>query len=101
MSTPITVGTLAIAKRNSVIFKAGERGVCYEVYTLEDHPGYSFIFESGGYDGFSPFDVQLCLDVLPVVIGSVGNYHFQDVTKLGKDFRRGRFAEAFREAEAA
>ena len=97
----IDVGTLVIAKKDSAIFKRGERGVCYEVYTLEDRPGYSFIFERGRYDGFSPFDVQLFLDVLDVSIPSIESYHFQNVLKLVEDYRRGRFSEAFRAAEAA
>jgi hypothetical protein len=56
---PIQVGSQVIAKRASGLNAVGERGVCYEVYQLGGRPGYSFILERGGYDGFSP----LCGDL--------------------------------------
>ena len=64
----IRVGTLAVAKRGSGVCKEGEVGVCYEVYTLGDRPSYSFIFERGRFDGFSPRDVELFLEPLEVVV---------------------------------
>jgi hypothetical protein len=59
-ATPaIQVGSLAIATRASGVCDVGERGVCDEVYALGGRPGYSFLFEQGRYDGFSPEDVAL------------------------------------------
>ena len=90
----IQVGTLAIAKRSSGVCAEGEYGVCYEVYELGDRPGYAFIFEQGGYDGFSPYDAALFLEVLDLVVPSVAEYTFMSVGRLVQDYRRGRFAEA-------
>lgn len=90
----IQVGTLAIAKRDSSVCKEGEYGVCYEVYRLGDRPGYAFIFEHGGYDGFSPFDVEMFLEVTELVVPSVADYEFANVGRLVQDYRAGRFAEA-------
>lgn len=36
----ITVGTLATATRDSGVCRAGEVGVCYEVYQLGNRSGY-------------------------------------------------------------
>jgi hypothetical protein len=95
MSVEIKIGTIAVAKRRSGVCDAGEVGVCYELYTLGTRPGYSFIFESGRYDGFSPEDVALCLDVTGRVCEGVAGYTFENVGKLDRDFRSGRFAAAF------
>ena len=91
----ISVGSIVVAKHGSGVCSVGEIGVCYEVYTLENRPGYSFIFESGRCDGFSPDDVALFLDVTGRVCQSVAGYAFQNVGKLAEDFRAGRFAAAF------
>ena len=90
----IRVGTLAVAKRGSGVCKEGEVGVCYEVYELEGRPGYSFIFERGRFDGFSPRDVEMFLEPLGAVVPSVAGYSFSDVNRLVADYRRGCFAEA-------
>jgi hypothetical protein len=78
----IQVGTLVTAKRDSGVCRAGERGVCYETYTLGGRPGYSFIFERGGYDGFSPEDVDAFLHVTDRVCPEVANYQFTNVVRL-------------------
>jgi hypothetical protein len=91
----IRVGTLAAAKRDSGVCRAGERGVCYETYTLGGRPGYSFLFERGGYDGFSPEDVDAFLDVTDHVCPEVASYQFTNVVRLNRDFEAGRFAAAF------
>ena len=54
----ISVGSLVTAKHATGICHSEESGVCYEVYQLENRPGYSFIFQRGGYDGFSPDEVS-------------------------------------------
>ena len=94
-SPPIQVGTVAIATRASGVCEVGEIGICYEVYTLGSRPGYSFIFEKGRYDGFSPEDVSMFLNVTDTVCDKVADYQFTNVTRLMHDFRLGRFAEAF------
>ena len=91
----IQCGTVAIATRQSGVCDPGERGVCYEVYELGGRPGYSFIFEKGRYDGFSPEDVAMFLEVTPTVCHTVADYQFRNVTRLLRDFTHGRFAEAF------
>ena len=91
----IHVGSLAIATRASGVCDVGERGVCDEVYALGGRPGYSFIFEKGRYDGFSPEDVALFLTITGEVCTAVADYQFINVTRLSRDFAQGRFAPAF------
>ena len=91
----IQVGSLALATRASGVSNVGERGVCYEVYTLGGRPGYSFIFEKGRYDGFSPEDVALFLTITGEVCTAVAAYQFINVSRLSRDFAQGRFAPAF------
>jgi hypothetical protein len=92
---PIQVGTLVIAKRASGVCAAGERGVCYELYKLDGRPGYGILFQNGGYDGFSPDDVEMILDVTGRLCPDVADYSFANVTQLSRDFQAGRFAVAF------
>lgn len=92
---PIKVGSLVIAKRASGVNAASERGVCYEVYQLGGRPGYSILFERGGYDGFSPQDVEMFLHATGQHCPAVADYRFANVTRLARDFAEGRFAEAF------
>jgi hypothetical protein len=95
-ATPvIQVGSLAIATRASGVCDVGERGVCYEVYALAGRPGYSFLFEQGRYDGFSPEDVALFLTITGEVCAAVAEYQFTTVTRLQRDWAQGRFAAAF------
>lgn len=95
-ATPaIQVGSLAIATRASGVCDAGERAVCYEVYELGGRPGYSFLFEQGRYDGFSPEDVALFLTITGEVCVTVADYQFTNVMRLSRDVARGRFAAAF------
>jgi len=78
----------------------GETSVCYEVYTPGGRPGYSFLFERGRDDGFSPEDVEMFLTVTDTVCDKVADYQFTNVTRLLWDFRLGRFAETFRPRSA-
>lgn len=94
----IQLGSLVVAKRDIGICAAGERGVCYELYSLDGRAGYSFIFERGGYDGFSPDEVELMLEVSGDRCPQVMDYHFTNVLCLQKDFYDGRFADAFESA---
>lgn len=98
MSIPynLQLGSIVIAKRETAVCNVGERGVCYEVYELSSRPGWSFIFERGGYDGFSPDDVDMILEVTGEVCREVAGYQFKNVGRLCQDFQQGRFAAAFR-----
>ena len=91
----LAVGSLVIAKRTTGVCDAGERGVCYEEYTLQGRPGWSFLFESGRHDGFSPDEVELILELTGDLCPDVAAYEFRSVPRLMADFRRGRFAPAF------
>lgn len=91
----IGLGSIAVATRTTAICQMGEIGVCYEVYTLDNRPGYSFIFEHGGYDGFSPNDVATMLIVTGHTSEPVANYHFRNAGQLIRDYEAGRFAAAF------
>ena len=91
----IQVGSLAIATHASGVSNVGERGVCYEVYTLGGRPGYSFLFAQGRYDGFSPEDVTLFLTITGEVCAAVADYQFTNVRRLQRDWAQGRFAAAF------
>lgn len=96
MAAPeISVGSIAVAKCETAVCFLGELGVCYEIYELEGRPGYSFIFETGRYDGFSPDDVSLCLRLTGRVCETLSRYRFTHVGQLAADFRAGRFAAAF------
>jgi hypothetical protein len=92
---PLRVGSRVVARRDTAICRAGERGVCFEVYRLDNRPGWSFIFESGRYDGFAPDEVALSLSVTGVVCDELADYEFPHVMRLAADFRQGRFAPAF------
>src|SRR5581483_5114467 len=92
---PLQIRTLVVAKRASGGCAAGERGVCYELYQLDGRPGYGILCQRGGYDGFSPDDVAMFLDVSGRVCPAVADYGFTNVTRLAQDFRDGRFAAAF------
>jgi hypothetical protein len=95
-ATPaIQVSSLAIATRTSGVCDVGERGICYERYTLGGRPGYSFIFEQGRSDGFSPEDVALFLTITGAICAAVADYQFTNVTRLSRDCAQGRFAAAF------
>lgn len=92
----IQVGTTLVLDRDCMKAKAGDVGVCYEVYHLGGRPGYSFIFETGSYDGFSPEDLELFFKTDRMgFVPEVSNYNFENVIKLGQDHDRGVFRPAF------
>ncbi|MDZ4324274.1 MAG: hypothetical protein U1A73_04540 [Pseudomonas sp.] len=100
MSTPlIIVGSVVVAKAATAVCDIGEVGVCYEAYTLSGRAGYSMLFASGRYDGFSPDEVEEMLTVTDRVCAEVSGYHFRTVMQLERDWREGRFAPAFDEQE--
>ena len=89
------VGTVVTAKRECSLFNVGAKGVCYEIYTIGDRQGYSFIFENGGYDGFSPDEVEIFLEASSIVDFDVAQYNFANVLTLSKDYDNGVFNSAF------
>jgi hypothetical protein len=95
MGDTLQIGGLVTAKLTTGVCEKGEKGVCYEVYQIGNRPGYSVIFERGGYDGFSPGDVALMLQPIGKLLPELANYQFQNVGILQRDFEQGRFAPAF------
>ena len=91
----IRVGSLVVAKLAGGGCDPGEVGVCYELYQLAGRPGYRFVFEGGRYDGFSPKDIEMLLDLTGRICESVADYQFRNVTQVSRDFQAGRFAAAF------
>jgi hypothetical protein len=84
----IGVGSSVVAKRATGVCDVGEVGVCYEVYTLDNRPGYSFLFESDRYDGFSPDEVATMLRVTGRY-DALASYEFQNVQQLIRDYQAG------------
>ena len=75
--------------------KSGMRGIVYEVYQdfdYSDKYGWSIIFESGSYDGFSVNDRKM-LDMVELIgiYPPAQNYKFTNVMQLQKDFEAGMF----------
>lgn len=91
----LRVGGLVVAKQSTAVCDAGERGVCYERYTLDKRPGWSILFESGRHDGFSSEEVALMLEITGEVCPAVADYEFTSVMRLMSDFHHGRFGAAF------
>jgi len=91
------VGVLVRLKCDCLGNAEGTTGVCYEVYELGGRPGYSFIFENGRYDGFSPDEVDMFLEEIGFYL-PISHYDFTNVVRLSEDFKRGVFDEAFSEA---
>ena len=86
------VGSLVRLKVWCLGNDVGTIGVCYEVYNFGDYTGYSFIFENGNYDGFSPEECDRFLKEIgryPLI------YTFENVIKLDRDFRNGLFESVF------
>ena len=91
----VHVGSVVTAKCASGVCDPGERGVCAEVYELAGRPGWSFLFESGRYDGFSPADVATFLEVTGAVCQAVADDQFRNVGQRCRDFHDGRFDPVF------
>lgn len=73
---------------------AGTIGVCYDVYTIGNIMGFSFIFPNGNYDGFSEKEIQqFFAPDYNEFLESVADYRFTNVMQLGRDFENGMFDE--------
>jgi hypothetical protein len=77
----VGMGSIAITKRGCSEWSVNEAGVCYEVYEREGRAGYGF-FEKGGYDGFSPEDVERFLHITGERSAVLADYQFTDVGRL-------------------
>lgn len=88
-------GSIVRAKHDTPKWRKGEVAVCYEVYRIGVRPGFSFIFEGGFYDGFSPDELDTMLERTGEVCPEVADYEFTNVIKLDQDFKNGRFAPAW------
>lgn len=97
----LQVGSIVVAKRHTAVCEIGEVGVCYECYSIADRPGWSFIFQQGRYDGFSPNEVDTMLHVTGQVCPAVTSYKFHNVARLSKDYEAGYFNSAFMMVPAA
>lgn len=93
------IGTLVVAKHDTAVCKTGEVGVCYEKYQLDGREGHGFIFEHGGYDGFSPEEVEQFLTIITTEGGALTHYSFTNVGKLMQDYRDGEFTACFQAAK--
>lgn len=87
----IGVGSTVVAQRAT--------SVCYEVYTLDNRPGYSVLFESGRYDGFSPDEVATMLRVTGRCDALAG-YEFRNVQQLIRDMRPACSRRSWRHGQA-
>ena len=67
----IRVGSIAVAKKDTIGGNAGEMAVCWKIYTLDGQIRYCFIFESGEADNFSLEDAAAALHITDRVCASV------------------------------
>jgi hypothetical protein len=100
----IEVGTLVYAHRDAGVASKGDVGVCYDVYWVRDdtnkeRPGYGLIFQKGGYDGFSFFDITVAVTPLADIAENIRDYTFENVGQLKRDYQDGKFNQAFQQAE--
>ncbi len=99
----LSPGTLVYAHREAGVARKGEVGVCYEVYTLKgesgEEPGYGLIFERGGHDGFSLFDLTVAVTPLQAQCSVLQTYRAANVGNLRRDYQAGVFQGAFLGAE--
>lgn len=96
MKTLYSTGDVVKLKVPMLDNPAGTLGICYEEYNIgNDHPGSSFIFENGSYDGFS-LEEQVEFLENAAHDASLENYIFTNVGQLISDFRNGLFRETFK-----
>lgn len=88
-------GTMVVSRKEFMNVKSGMRGIVYEVYQDFDYPdkyGWSIIFESGSYDGFSVKEREgMNMVEIIGVYPPVQDYEFTNVMQLEKDFKSGVF----------
>jgi hypothetical protein len=89
----LVVGSKVLLRQDMLAARAGQAGIVYEVYdrTGFDDPaspseGYGVVFESMGYDGFSPDEVDLFLDLTGQVAERYRGYRFVHVGRITRDF---------------
>jgi len=86
----ICVGTIVKLITPCLENPAGTLGVCYEEYDIGDGHGVSIIFKNGNYDGFSPRDQSMFLEVVGYAL-DLSDYKFTNVMRLSKDYKEGKF----------
>lgn len=96
----LRVGAIVVAKLSTQVCDPGDRGVVYEQCSINGRPGWSVLFQGGGFDGFSRGEVDELLTVTGEICASVIDYRFTSVLQLCRDFEAGRFAAAFPAAGA-
>lgn len=88
-------GVIVEANMEFMKVKVGMRGIVYETYNdfdKEGEYGWSIIFESGSYDGFS-FEERKIHGMVKVIgiYPPMQDYKFSNVMQLEKDFLAGKF----------
>lgn len=96
----LQVGSIVHAKASTGVCTTGEIGVVYEIYDRtgfdrDGGQGVGIIFREGGHDGFSGKDLELAIEPLGLVAGTVAGYRFQNVRELERDYQLGVFDLAF------
>ena len=89
------LGAKVYASRSCGVCQSGERGVVVEEYWLGSRAGRTILFERGGYDGFSPEDLELFVVAEGSIANDLAGYRFEGVHRLLNDLRRGLFQSAF------
>lgn len=88
-------GVIVRATKEFMKVEVGMLGIVYEIYQDFDYPekyGWSVIFESGSYDGFSVNDrEEIGFFEVVGVYPPAQNYEFTNVVQLEKDFQVGVF----------
>jgi hypothetical protein len=79
-----SVGSVVRLKVNLLGESIGDFGICYECYELGNGQGRSFVFEKGGYDGFSLDEQEKMFEHIK---DTNFNYIFDNVRTLKIDFR--------------
>lgn len=92
----LQVGDVVKAGRASGINGQDEIGVVVDLYNIDNCDGWMIQFEHGGYDGFSPEDLEAFHVTYLRHEPSLSSYAFKNVIKLQDDYDSGLFTQAWR-----
>lgn len=93
----LELGSIVTAGRKVGDVEAGMKGVVYELYDRtgwdkDGGTGYGIIFETGFYDGFSSFDLDVCkIQDTGKVDMAISRYRFTNVGRLYQEYLDGWF----------